>query len=123
MHAITLAELASSFVGVAATLIHQRLVPPQESALALWTTHRSRCDEWNYRLAAHRDSLSSAGITARARKWHEIMPVLQEVLLTEPLTRTLACFAMHLEERNISDEFTPLMHSNWFRTSKPDIDA
>ena len=112
MHAITLAELASTFVGVAATVLKERLLPAQEAAQALWTIHRSRCDEWNYRLASHRDALNRNGATARSKKWHEVMPVLQEILLTEPLTRTLACFASHLEELQLSDEFSPLLHSN-----------
>ncbi len=112
MHAITLAELASTFVGVAATILKQRLLPTQEAAQALWTIHRSRCDEWNYRLASHRDAMNRNGATARSKKWHEVMPVLQEILLTEPLTRTLACFASQLEELELSDEFSPLFHSN-----------
>jgi len=112
MHAITLAELASSFVGVAATLLHERLMPAHEAAQALWTLHRSRCDEWNYRLASHRDAMNRPGTSLRTRKWQEVMPVLQEILLTEPLTRTLACFASQLEELQISDELSPLMHSN-----------
>ena len=112
MHAITLAELASTFVGLAATILKQRLLPAREAAQALWTIHRSRCDEWNYRLASHRDALNRTGASARSRKWHEVMPVLQEILLTEPLTRTLACFASQLEELQLSDEFSPLLHSN-----------
>jgi hypothetical protein len=112
MHAITLAELASTFVGVAATLLKQRLLPTHEAAQALWTLHRSRCDEWNYRLASHREAMNRTGTSARSKKWHEVMPVLQEILLTEPLTRTLACFASHLEDLQLSDEFSPLLHSN-----------
>lgn len=112
MHAITLAELASTFVGVARTILKQRLLPAQEAAQALWTIHRSRCDEWNYRLASHRDALNRNGASARSKKWHEVLPVLQEILLTEPLTRTLACFASQLEELELSDEFSPLLHSN-----------
>lgn len=112
MHAITLAELASSFVGVATSLLQQRIVPSQEAAQALWTLHRSRCDEWAYRLASHREAMNRSGASARTRHWHEVMPVLQEILLTEPLTRTLACFATQLEEAQLSDEFAPLMHSN-----------
>jgi hypothetical protein len=112
MHAITLAELASTFVGVATSILKQRLLPTHVAAQALWSIHRSRCDEWNYRLASHRDALNRSGATARSRKWHEVMPVLQEILLTEPLTRTLACFASHLEEVQLSDEFSPLLHSN-----------
>ena len=112
MHAITLAELASSFVGVATSLLQQRIVPSHEAAQALWTLHRSRCDEWAYRLASHREAMNRSGASARTRHWHEVMPVLQEILLTEPLTRTLACFATQLEEAQLSDEFAPLMHSN-----------
>lgn len=112
MHAITLAELASSFVGVASTLLHQRLLPRHEAAQALWTQHRSRCDEWNHRLASHREAMYRTGSSSRTRKWQEVMPVLQEILLTEPLTRTLACFASRLEELQLSDEFSPLLHSN-----------
>lgn len=112
MHAITLAELSSTFIGVAATLLKQQLLPAHQAAQALWTIHRSRCDEWNYRLASHREAMNRIGASARARSWQGIMPVLQEILLTEPLTRTLACFAAQLEELNLSDEFSPLLHSN-----------
>lgn len=112
MHAITLAELASTFVGVATSILKQRLLPAQEAAQALWTIHRSRCDEWNYRLASHRDALNRVGSSARSKKWHEVIPVLQEILLTEPLTRSLACFASQLEELHLSDDFSPLLHSN-----------
>ena len=112
MHAITLAELASTLVGVAATILKQRLLPAQEAAQAMWTIHRSRCDEWNYRLASHRVAMNRTGASARSKKWHEVMPVLQEILLTEPITRTLACFASQLEELQLSDEFSPLLHSN-----------
>ena len=111
MHAITLAELASTFVGVAATILKLRILPAQEAAQSLWTLHRSRCDEWNYRLASHRDAINHSGASARTKKWHEVMPVLQEILLTEPLTRTLACFAAQLEELHVSDEFAALFHS------------
>jgi hypothetical protein len=111
MHAITLAELASTFVGVAATILKQQLLPAQEAAQAIWTIHRSRCDEWNYRLAAHREAMNRIGASARTKSWHEVMPVLQEILLTEPLTRSLACFASQLEELQLSDEFSPLLHS------------
>lgn len=112
MHAITLAELASTFVGVASTILKQRCVPTHEAAQSLWTIHRSRCDEWNYRLASHREAMNRIGASARAKSWHDVMPVLQEILLTEPLTRTLACFASQLEELKVSDEFSPLLHSN-----------
>ena len=56
--------------------------------------------------------MNRSGASLRTRHWHEVMPVLQEILLTEPLTRTLACFATQLETARLSDEFAPLMHSN-----------
>lgn len=111
MHALTLAELASTFVSLAPAMLAQRRAPSVKAGQTLWTNSRSRYDEWVYRLAAHRDALNNTGSTRRTRKWDEILPMLQEVLLSEPLTRTIACFAATLEQQQINDELSPLMQS------------
>jgi hypothetical protein len=72
---------------------------------------RTRFDEWSYRLAAHRDALHASGVSRRARRWEEIMPMLQEILLNEPLIRNLACMASLLEQLEICDELCPLTQS------------
>jgi hypothetical protein len=111
MHAISLAEMASTFVGLATTMLDRRVAPSRQAAQDYWVHHRSRHDLWSQRLAEHRDAISQSGASYRARLWCEIAPVMQEVLVSEPLSRTLACFAAHLEERAICDELAPLAQS------------
>ena len=111
MHAISLAELSSTFVALAATMLDRKIAPLRTAAHEFWIHQRSRHDYWSQLLAEHRDSLNRTGASYRARKWHEILPVLQEILVTEPLSRALACFAAQLEEQKISDEFAALAQS------------
>ncbi len=111
MHAISLAELASTFAALATMMLERKLAPMHTAVHDFWVYHRSRHDQWSQQLAEHRAALNRSGASYRARKWNEILPVLQEILVTEPLSRTLVCFANLLEERCISDELAPLAQS------------
>src|SRR5690606_30154203 len=57
------------------------------------------------------EQLSRPGASRRARHWHEAVPVIQEILLSEPLTRVVAYHAAVLEQQGIEHDFSPLAHS------------
>ncbi|GIW96745.1 MAG: hypothetical protein KatS3mg111_0078 [Pirellulaceae bacterium] len=111
MHAFELVHLANTFAHLSASQLRLGYIPNAEAAHQLWLACRFRHEEWSSRLAEHRSAITRPGSTARLRRWHSILPIIQEVLLSEPLTRCLAYHFRVAEERGIDREFSPLMHS------------
>jgi len=112
MHAANLASLASTLTGYASALVALS-VPVRPHALELyWLTCRFRHERWSEQLAAHRHAIQSRGVSHRSRSWHEIVPVIQEVLLSEPLARCVAYLAQVLDEQGIDTSFAPLARNS-----------
>lgn len=111
MHAIGLIEVATCFVQHTEAQISLRLPPPRDATHAFWLTCRYRHDAWSGRLAAHRSAIQRPGVSFRSQQWHEIVPIIQEILITEPLTRCVAYYATVLEELEIEGDFSALAHS------------
>ncbi len=111
MHALSLADMAATVTNLSAAMLQLRVIPNTKAGHALWTFFRSRYDEWSYRLALHRDALHHVGVSRRARKWEEVTPILQEILLSEPLIRNIACVASLLESSQVTDELASLTQS------------
>jgi hypothetical protein len=99
MHAIELASLASTMVQHLPTLSALGNRCSRDAVQSFWLNNRFRHDNWSTRLSNHRQAIQGAGVSSRSSRWHEIIPVMQEVLLSEPLTRCIAYFATVLEER------------------------
>ena len=112
MHAIDLAELASTFVRLASPLTSLKLPPRRPAALEYWLAVRYRQENWLHDLAQHRDAIQRPGASRRIRLWMDILPVVQEVFLSEPLTRVVAYMASLWESRGIDDELAPLAVSS-----------
>ncbi len=108
MHAIDLAELASTFVRSTQAQTALRLPPRAAAAQDYWLTARYRHDNWMHELTRHRHDIARAGASRRGRLWHTILPTIQEVLLSEPLTRALAYQASAWEHNTIDNELAPL---------------
>ena len=111
MHAIGFINLAASFVRHADTQISLRHFVARQHAQAWWLAARFRHDIWSTRLATHRAAIQRPGVSSRNRQWLEILPVIEEVLLAEPLTRCVAHHATVLEELDIDGDFAALAHS------------
>jgi hypothetical protein len=112
MHAIDLAELASTFIRMSVPMTELRLPPRRSAAMEMWLTARYRQENWLHDLAQHRDAIVRPGTSRRARLWAEIMPVIQEILLSEPLSRVVAYIASVWESRGIDSELAPLAASS-----------
>ena len=111
MHAVELASLTSTLVQCSRGLISLGAAPHRDTVQAYWLANRFRHDSWAGRLAAHRQAIQGNGISYRNQLWHEIMPVIQEVLLSEPLARYFAYYAAVLEEQDRDHEFAALAQS------------
>lgn len=111
MHAYDLVKLATTFVRMAVPMAELRLVPRRLLGQDLWLTSRYRQENWLYCLARHRDAIVQPNTSRRMQLWRDIMPVIQEVLLAEPLTRVIAYSANLWSSRGIDGDLAPLATS------------
>lgn len=111
MHATQLVEIAIAFVHHTRTQIALKCGPTKEAAHGFWLSNRFRHEEWSSRLAAHRNAILRPGVSYRNACWLEIAPVMQEVLLAEPISRCIAYHAAALEENQIDFDLAPLAQS------------
>ena len=82
-----------------------------DAAHGYWLSSRFRCDAWHHKISAHRSTVERCGTSQRMRLWREIIPTLQEILISEPLSRTIAYLAGQLERRGADADWGPLAHS------------
>ncbi len=111
MHAFELATLTSTLAGYGRVWLASEWSPSDRILQAYWLATRCRHEGWSRRMAAHRRELQGRGISYRVQLWHEIMPVLQEILLSEPLTRWLAYLGHVLPAGASRDEVKGLTRS------------
>lgn len=111
MHAMHLAQIATNFARVGHALASEEVRAAGDSAHGFWLANRFRCDVWHQRISSHRSAIERCGTSRRARLWREIVPTLQEILISEPLTRVVACLASSLEKRQADADWGALAHS------------
>lgn len=99
MHALKLTDLAIVFARHAMSQYQLGALPPRELGNSYWLASRFRHEEWSGRLASHRIEIQRPGVSHRSGCWHTVYPVMQEVLLAEPLARLLAYFGNILQTR------------------------
>ncbi len=111
MHAIELAQMATIFARFSPAMVAYRLTPPREAQQQYWLQSKFRHEFWSCRLAAHRQEIQNMGVTHRRKSWLRIIPVLEEILISEPLTRCIAYHARLLAEQLIDSDFSTLANS------------
>jgi hypothetical protein len=111
MHSVDLAQFSAVFVRYSSDMLVLRCSPCRQSQQDYWLESRFRYDFWSGKLAAHRQNLSGGGAASRQRSWSQVLPVLEEILLSEPLTRCVAYHARLLAERGIETDLTAVAQS------------
>lgn len=98
MRAIDLAELAATFASHSDDMLALRCMPDRQAQQSYWLAARFRHDYWSSRLAVHRHELKYCNLPQRSRSWLQVMPVMEEVLVAEPLARIVAYHGRLLSE-------------------------
>ena len=111
MHALELADLAGTFVRFNASGVPWGTQLESSVQQSYWITARCRHDAWMRALSEHRDAIAQPGTSRRARHWHAIIPCLQEILLSEPLSRVVAYHAQRLHDLGVEHDFAALANS------------
>ncbi len=111
MHARWLVEIATLFV-VPSTGTSVPGDAAQTSAThRYWAMSRQRFERWQSQLSLHRARLVSAGASRRVALWKELRPTLEEIFLSDVLTRVVAAFGARLESAGIDSDIGPVVHS------------
>ncbi len=113
MHAIQLVELATTYVAQAEAQAQWAALPQETSVHSYWLAARFRHAYWAERLSEHQRHVQRTSASERRSKWQEIAPVLQEILLSEPLTRCIAHQSNVLQQTMGVDEASTLAQSTY----------
>lgn len=111
MHARQLISIATTIAGASHVLHRQDIQASGDAAHGYWLANRFRCDAWHQRVSQHRTAIDRCGTSRRTRLWSEILPTLEEILTSEPLTRVVAYLAALLETRSADGDWSALSHS------------
>ncbi len=111
MHALDLAELATIVARYSPTMIAHRSAPPRSCQQRYWLEAKFRHDFWSSKLATHRQEIQCLGVTHRRHCWQRILPIMEDILVAEPLTRCIAYHARLLADRSIDSDFSTLANS------------
>lgn len=84
---------------------------PIDAVHAYWLRNRTRFNAWNGLLTKLKDRLDSPLASRRAFAWHHAGTLIEEILLSEPLTRICAAVAMRLEERLVDEDSRAILHN------------
>ncbi|QDT11227.1 hypothetical protein [Planctomycetes bacterium K23_9] len=115
MHCITLAEVAAILSQHGPDLISSQTEIRSEAVTCYWASSRRRIAIWHGLLAEHR-AAQRVGDTVDLRFWWDRnMPLLEEIIVSEMLTRVVAAVTAEIESANASakgrDEVSPVTHT------------
>jgi hypothetical protein len=111
MNSSWLVEIASMWAYHASARVEENCPFPREAVHEYWLQNRLRFDSWNTMLSSHERAIHSESIAKRVRGWQKLRRVIEEVLLSEPLTRVTAAIATRLESRQIDHDSRAILHN------------
>lgn len=111
MHAVQLADLAAILALHGPSLLFRRELISEEALQAYWNASRSRSESWKRRLGEYQQRERGGGSTELQAWWKEHDALLEEILLSEPLTRIYAALAASLDCNRDDEPISPITHS------------
>jgi hypothetical protein len=111
MNASELAQLAA-LVAHHSPAIIRGTRPMRESGLEqYWTASRCRLDRWLQALKEHETLIANASPGTRVTHWRSIRPLLDEILLSETLTRVWAAVGAAFDLHHGTGDVEPITRS------------
>ena len=111
MHARWLVDIAMLYVRQWPDVLATRSGFASAATHAYWARSRQRFEYWQESLSLHRSQIDSVGASKRIELWQAIRPTLEEIFLSDMLTRILATTARTLERLDVDDDASPIAHS------------
>lgn len=111
MHCIELARLATLIAAQAPSLAMHRQNIPAEAITRYWVASRQRTELWNRGLARLADVETTGRPLEIDAWWFEHVPMIEEILVCETLTRVMATVGAALDEGVQQRDVEPVTHS------------
>ncbi len=106
-----LVESASLWGYHGAMLAETRQALRIESVQAYWVSNRVRFDAWNAMMTRLKPFLSSTNTSLRTQAWSQTGQLVEEVLMSEPLSRICVAVAARLEDRHVDEDSRAILHN------------
>ncbi len=111
MHARWLVEIGTLFA-IESKLQEEKSHLLHPSAIhRYWAVSRQRFENWQAKLSEHRDRLESVGASGRITESKQLRPIIEEIFLSDVLTRILAAYGARLESDSINADLGPIAHN------------
>lgn len=111
MHCVLIADLAALVSQHGPAILYQRETIPGEAMTQYWATSRTRLELWHQTIARYRKAEQTSDFFALRRWWTQHIGVVEEVLVTEMLTRVIASLAHGLDSAHEIEESAPVTHA------------
>lgn len=108
MHALWLIELTAAMAIQGPIWNRKPTSLPNRMIKDYWTYSRQRINQWHEQLHRIKEHLDRPGAIRRAALWAEAQPVIEEILLSEMLTRYLASHTSFLERTQLDEDAHPI---------------
>ena len=111
MHCIALAELASLLAHQAPAIFQLRPNIAADSLTRYWIQSRQRLDQWHRGLAGYTLLEHAGRPLAMQAWWTDHAPLLEEIIVSETLTRVFAAIGFGIDQVRNQREVEPVTHS------------
>jgi hypothetical protein len=111
MHSVLTADLAAILSHHGPAILYRKETVPPEAMTQYWATTRSRFELWHQAMARYRHAEQTGDSSALRQWWVEHVVVMEEVLVTDMLTRVVATLAHGLERDEEFKEIAPIAHA------------
>ncbi len=111
MHSVLIADIAALVSQHGPAILYRRDTIPPEAVTQYWASSRTRFELWHQTISRYRDAEQSGNSMTLKRWWRDHIVVLEEVFVSEILTRVLAALAAGLDDASESDEISPVTHA------------
>jgi hypothetical protein len=111
MHSVLIADLAALASQHGPAIVRGRQEVPPEALAQYWSSSRSRMELWHQAMRRYRGAHQSGDSLAVRDWWHDHLVVLEEVMVSDILTRVIAALGIGLDaQHRDSDEVSPVTH-------------
>ncbi len=111
MHARELVELAAVLAVNGETFIHGADEISSRGLHRYWAASKCRLDRWAESLKSYSSQIRADNDRQRSVHWRSVRPVIEEVFISEVLTRVWTCIATGHDRLRASSESEPIARS------------
>ncbi len=111
MHCLNLADLAAVLAHHGPSILYRRQQVPTDAVTRYWAACRQRFDLWHHAFGRYHEIAQQGNASHRRTWWETHHALLEEILVSEMLTRVYAAVGAGLDNDAETAEIAPVVHS------------